>query len=287
MEAQNLRGFQPRVAHVVGVADPRHLLPLDGTAVFFKGHDVRHDLHGVVFIRKTVDDGHLAVFCKCFQTILSERTNHDEVNHPGHHLRRIFNGFRAPQLRALARQVDDVAAELIKARFEGNTRTGTRLFKNHQKRLAVERLVGNAVLHERLNGVSAFQHVVEFFGREVSQLQKMTDRHRRSVPKKVSKKAARKSHLRTARLTICSVSLLYKHRPSADIRKRPELPTIGKFGTVSFAALFLWRKDRAEPSTPRRPAPRQSKFPPRPNPAPLHESGVLLRRVPKFPPEST
>ena len=177
MKSQDFCRFKPGVAHVVRIPDPGNLFTLNRTAVLHEGHDVGHDLHRVIFIGKAVNHRHLAVFCKRFQAVLPEGADHHQIDHAADDARRVFDGFRAPELRALRRQIDDVAAELIKTRFKGNTRAGACLFKDHREHFAAERFVGDARFLQCLDRKRAVKHVVEFVSGKVGKLEKVSDRH--------------------------------------------------------------------------------------------------------------
>ncbi len=56
VEIQNFCGLQPGIAHIVGVADPRHGLALYAAALLDISVDVREYLAGVIFIGQAIDD---------------------------------------------------------------------------------------------------------------------------------------------------------------------------------------------------------------------------------------
>ena len=177
METQNLGRFKPRVAHVVGVAHPADRTAFDRDIVLHERENVRHDLHGVIFVRQAVDHGHAAVVGKGLQAVLTKGADHHEVAHAAHDAGRVFDRLGAAELRALAREVNDVAAELIETRLKGDARAGARLFENHQQHLAAEGRIRRARLLKRLDLSSAAQHRVEFVLGEVGKLQKMPQSH--------------------------------------------------------------------------------------------------------------
>jgi hypothetical protein len=57
LEAQDVGGLQPRVGHVVAVADPGHHLARDAAAVLDEGEDVGQHLARVVFVGEPLITG--------------------------------------------------------------------------------------------------------------------------------------------------------------------------------------------------------------------------------------
>ena len=60
VEAEAVRGVEPGVRHVVAVADPRDVLPLERAEVLAHGEEVGEHLAGVLQVGEAVDHGHSA-----------------------------------------------------------------------------------------------------------------------------------------------------------------------------------------------------------------------------------
>ena len=61
-EAQNLRGLQPRIEHVVGVSHPGDDLAFDVAALLDVGEQVGQHLTGMVIVGEPIDDRYPRVF---------------------------------------------------------------------------------------------------------------------------------------------------------------------------------------------------------------------------------
>src|SRR5471032_1919391 len=170
-EAENLCSFDPRVQHVVRVADPGHGFPRDGAAQFVVGEDVGQDLTWVIFVRQTIDHRHARIFGEALEDVLAERADHDDVDHARHHLRRIFDRFAAAELRVSRAEEHGVAAKLEDPRFEREPRTRRILLEDHRQRAVVQRMVGLVALELALENTRAFEHVVIVVEREILELQ--------------------------------------------------------------------------------------------------------------------
>src|SRR5690606_41306580 len=79
LEVEQLRGLQPAVADVVRVADPRHLLPGDRSAVLDVRVDVGEDLARVVFVGQPVDHRHARVRREALDDLLPDGADHHDV----------------------------------------------------------------------------------------------------------------------------------------------------------------------------------------------------------------
>ena len=173
VEVEQLGGLQPRVADVVGIADPGDGTTLDRTAVFHERVDVREDLAGVVLVREAVDHGHAGVAGEALDDLLLERADHHGVAHPGDHLRGVLDGFAATELRVARVEVDRAAAELLHPGLEREAGAGRGLLEDHDQRAVGERPVAFVALEARLDDPGAFEEIGELFAREVLELEEM------------------------------------------------------------------------------------------------------------------
>ena len=121
-------------------------------------------------IREAVDDGHRAVLREILDLLLVEGADHDAVHIAGEHARGILHRLAAADLRALAREYDGVAAELVDAHLERNARSGGGFLKDHAERLALQVRVLDAVLRLVLELVGEVEDLEDLLPREVEEL---------------------------------------------------------------------------------------------------------------------
>ena len=118
MKAQNARCLNPRIAHVIRIADPRHGFTLDVAALLDIGVDVRRHLARVVFVGQTINHRYARMRGKTLNDFLSKGTNHHDVGHTRDHLCRILNGFATSELGIASVEENRVTAQLMHARLE-------------------------------------------------------------------------------------------------------------------------------------------------------------------------
>jgi hypothetical protein len=171
LEAQQLRGLQPGVGHVVAVAHPGHGLASDGAAVFDVGEDVGQDLAGVELVGQAVDDGHARVLRKALDLGLLEGADHHQVGHAADDARAVLDRLGAAELAVARGQVHHAAAHLVHAGLEAHARARAGLLEDHGQRAVGQGLVLFVGLELLLDERGAFEQVGVFVGAEVVELQ--------------------------------------------------------------------------------------------------------------------
>ncbi|MNU66975.1 hypothetical protein D3C71_563020 [compost metagenome] len=78
--AKTGRTFDQRMQHVIAVAGPGNRLAGDGTAMFFEGHQVGHDLAGMGVVCQRVDDRHGGMFGQFQKALVIGSADHDRVD---------------------------------------------------------------------------------------------------------------------------------------------------------------------------------------------------------------
>jgi hypothetical protein len=169
-------GLQPRVRHVVGVADPGHGAAGNRAALLDEGEDVGQDLARVVLVGQSVDDRHPRMGGKALDLGVLVGADHHDVDHPRDHAGGVFDRLAATQLRVAGGDVNDRSAELVHARFEADARARTGLFKHHRERAVAQRLVELVALEAILDDRGAREHVFDLIAREIGKLQEVTYR---------------------------------------------------------------------------------------------------------------
>ena len=176
MEAEYLGRLQPRVQHVVGVADPGHDLAGDRAAVLDVGEDVGQHLARVVFVGQAVNHRHARMGGEALDDVLAEGAHHDDVAHAAHDLAGVFHRLAAAKLAVARVQVDRGAAQLVHAGFERQAGAGRIFLEHHHQRAVDQRVVHLVGLEFALDDVGALDDVLEFVEREVGELQEVLDR---------------------------------------------------------------------------------------------------------------
>ena len=173
LEVEERRGLQPRVAHVVGVADPRDGATGDRAAMLDVRVDVREDLAGVVLVGETVDHRDARVCGEALDDRLLERADHHDVDHPRDHARDVLDRLAARELRVAAVQVDRDAAQLVHPRLERDPRARRCLLEHHRERAVAQRLVDLVALEPLLDPARAREQVIELLLREIAKLEEV------------------------------------------------------------------------------------------------------------------
>ena len=168
--------LQPRVADVVGVADPRDGACRDRAAMLDVRVDVGQDLARVVFVGEAVDHRHARMRGEALDDRLLERADHHDVDHPRDHARDVLDRLAARELRVAAIQVDRDAAQLVHPGLERHARARRRLLEHHRERAVAQRLVELVALEPLLDPARAREQVVELVEREVAELEEMLGR---------------------------------------------------------------------------------------------------------------
>lgn len=140
-----------------------------------EGEDVGQHLARMVFVGQPVDDRHARVGGKALDDLLPEGADHDDVGHAGDDLRRVLDRLAAAQLRVARVEEDGVAAELVDAGFERQTRARGILLKDHGQRAVMQRVPRLVVLELGLEDPGAVQQVRVLFLGKVLELQVMLD----------------------------------------------------------------------------------------------------------------
>ena len=163
-EVEPLRGLDPRVRHVVAVADPRNALPLVAAEELPHGQQVGEDLARMRQVGEPVDDGDVGVAGKLLDVGVRVRTDHDPVAHPRQHARHVADRLAAPQLDIARRQEERVPAQVVRPHFERDAGARGRFHEDHRQRLAGQRL---ARVPLGANVLGEHEQAVELGGREV------------------------------------------------------------------------------------------------------------------------
>ena len=142
------------------------------------GHQVGQHLAGVTEVGQAVDDGDVGVTGQGFHLLLMEGADHDAVAVAGQDPGGVLDGLAPADLALLAGEEQGVAAELVHPHLEGHPGPGGVFFKDHGQSLALEIVVGQAVLLVVLHLVGHVEDVVDVLAGKVQQLQQII--HRRS-----------------------------------------------------------------------------------------------------------
>ena len=142
------------------------------------GEHIGKYLAGMMFIRQTIDDGYAGVGGKTLDDLLTKGANHDDVAHPGHHLRRIFHRLAAAELAVAGIQIDRRTAELVHARFKRKAGAGGIFFEHHHQRAVHQRMVRLVILEFAFDDLRALDQIVVLREREVGKLQIVFDCHK-------------------------------------------------------------------------------------------------------------
>ena len=110
--------------HVVAVTSPNNLLAFDRAIMFFKRHDIGHDLTRMRAIGQPVDDWHRCVFRHLQNRIFFKRAHHNQINITRQNPRRICDRLTMPKLHISAGQHQSFAAHLADTNVKANARTG-------------------------------------------------------------------------------------------------------------------------------------------------------------------
>src|SRR6185436_19435866 len=172
-EAEDVGGLQPGCRHVVAVADPGDDLAVDGAALLDAGEDVGQDLARVVFVGQAVDHRHARVGGERLELGLLEGADHDDVDHPADHARRVLDRLGAAELAVGGGQIHDRAAHLVHAGLEADARPRRRLLEDHRQRAVDQRRVFLVVLEALLDDRRALEQVRVFLGSEILELQEV------------------------------------------------------------------------------------------------------------------
>ena len=113
---------------------------------------------------------------KAVDDVLSERADHDDVDHARNHLGGILDRLATAQLRIAGIQEHRVTAELVDAGFERQARARGILLEDHGQRAVMQRVPRFVVLELRLEDLRAVQQVLVLVGTEIAELEVMLDR---------------------------------------------------------------------------------------------------------------
>ena len=105
--------------------------------------------------------------------LLGVGADHDAVTVPGQDPRGVLDGLPTANLALLAGEEKGVSPQLIHAGLEGDPGAGGILLKDHSQRLALEIVVGKAMLLVVLHLVAHIENPGDILPGEVQQLQKV------------------------------------------------------------------------------------------------------------------
>ena len=161
------------VRHAASIADEAELLVFQCAAALPNGHQVGQHLAGVAEVSEAVDDGDGGVLGQGLHLVLTEGTDHDAVAVAAEHPGGVLDGLAAADLALLSRQEQGVAAQLEHTRLKGHPGAGGVLLKNHSQGLALQIVVGQAVLLIIFHLVSGIQNLHNISSGQVQQLQQV------------------------------------------------------------------------------------------------------------------
>ena len=92
--------------------------------MFFQGEDVGHDLAGMGLVGEAIDHRNRRVFRQFQEVFMVLGADHDGIHKARENLRRIGNGFAAPQLHVARGNQQGLAAKLPDANLKGNPGAG-------------------------------------------------------------------------------------------------------------------------------------------------------------------
>ena len=131
----------PRVGHVVAVADPGHAEVAQCVRAELLGRreEVGHDLTGVQQVGESVDDGNRGLAGELVHLVLVVGADENRVDVAAQHPGRVGDGLAAPDLGVAVRNHDRVAPELGHPRFGAHPGSGRALAEDHRQGAAHER----------------------------------------------------------------------------------------------------------------------------------------------------
>ncbi len=115
---------------------------------------------------------------EAFDDVLAESTDHDDVAHARHYLRRIFHRLAAAQLAVARVEVDGGTAQLMHAGFKRQAGAGRVFLEHHHQRAVEQRVVRFVILEFAFDETATFNHVLVFVQRKIRKLQVMFDCHK-------------------------------------------------------------------------------------------------------------
>ena len=131
LEAQDPRGLEPGVGHVVAVADPRDALPFPAAEVLLDREEVGEDLAGVGEVGEPVDHRNRGEPGQLLDLGVVVGADHDAVHVAREHAGGIGDRLAAADLDVLAGEEEGLAAELVGADLKGDAGPGGRLGEDH------------------------------------------------------------------------------------------------------------------------------------------------------------
>ena len=145
IEPEDGGGLDPRMGHVVAVADPGEAraarLERAGAEPLPDGEQIGEHLTRVRQIGEAVDHRHRREARQLLGDVVPEGADDDGVAVAAEHARGVAQRLAAADLRALRGEIDGVAAELVHADLEADARARRGLLEDHPERLADERLM--------------------------------------------------------------------------------------------------------------------------------------------------
>ena len=161
------------VGHIVAVADEAQLQTLQPGHLLPDGHQVGQHLAGVGKVGETVDDRDGGVLGQLLHLVLAIGADHDAVTVAAEHPGGVGDGLAPADLALLAGEEERVAAHLVGSHLEGHPGPGGVFLKDHGQGLALQAVVGQAVLLVVLHLIGHVQDLGDFLPGQVQQLEQV------------------------------------------------------------------------------------------------------------------
>ena len=175
VDAQLGADHQEGIAHVaLLLAQVGEFHALGVAELLAHGEDVGKCLGGVELIRQAVPHGNTGLLGEFLDNLLVGATILDAVVHTAEHAGGILDGLLLAHLRRTGIEIGHTHAEVHGTDLEGAAGARGGLFKQQDDVLALEVAVRGARALQRLEVSGELQQVLDFLGREVEKLEKMT-----------------------------------------------------------------------------------------------------------------
>jgi len=167
-KAQHGGGVDPRVSHVVAIADPRHPQVIEAAPLFLDSLQISQHLAGVVTVGQAVNDGNGRMTSQLFHIGVSEGADNQGIQVARQDAGGISQRFLPGKLKVVGGHKQALTPQAAHGGLKGDPGAGRRLHENETENPAGKNLREIPGLPFLLQGTGAFDELKDLCNGEIA-----------------------------------------------------------------------------------------------------------------------